>query len=377
MASFNVVLFPEFEVGAIESQSKQMELLRSMMSTDCALFLGVKGDETLQAFDFAREVLGEFEAPYVAFVWNQMTTKNTPRVQHQLPHLKTSLVFVWCFVRKTDKDEDIILNKNAGHHLIDSRVSQPYELFDAVADHLIFERRLAINAKKATTEFAVWNTQMQDDNVNIKPMGQLSVSSSRKTRLLRAYLTKVSRKQLLKDKTNLMNFFQERPHDENSAVLAMIQDKTQKEKEIMGLVRYFLKKKKREEDIINSSNDNDNDNNNTNKQQKNAKGTPSKKRKLQPGVGINKPVLISPEFEAFLKDKAKMSIKDNMVSRVDVVRAISKYIKDKKLNEGRVVMARDDAGLSALLQKDTPPEIDITFFNLYRYINHHFIKTPK
>lgn len=373
MASFNVVLFPEFEVGAIESQSQQMELLRSMMSTDCALILGVKGDETLQAFDFAREVLGdgEFEAPYVAFVWNQMTTKKTPRVQHQLPHLKTSLLFLWCFVRKTDKDEDVILNKNAGHHLIDSRVSQPYELFDAVADHLIYDRRLAINSQKATTEFAVWNTKMQDDNVNIKPTGQLSCSSSRKARMLRAYLTKVSRKQLLKDKTNLMNFYQERPHDENSPVLAMIQDKTQKE--VMGLVRHFLKKKKNEEDIISSSNSN----NNTNKPQKNAKGNPSNKRKLQPGVGINKPVLISPEFETFLKEKAKMSIKDNMVSRVDVVRGMSKYIKENKLNEGRVVNARDDAGLSALLKKDTPPEIDITFFNLYRYINHHFIKTKK
>jgi len=365
MASFNVVFFPEFETGAIDSP-EMMDVLRSMLSSDCALFLGVKANQTTQAFDFARQVLKE-EAedldPYLAFVWNQMTTKCTPK-QHQLEHVKTSLVFVWRFVRKINKDEDIILNKYAGNHIVDSRLSNCFEICDQIADHLIWDRRLVINppTKKATTEYAIWNTT---DNGEIKrPVGQLNCSSStRKARIFRAYLQKVSRKQLVKDKTNLMNFYQERPHDENSPILRMIHNKTQRE--VMGLVKHFLKKKKEIEDK-------GSENNNNNKHNGNG-GCGGKKRKLIEGVGINKPVPITLELETFLRENAKVTtIHDNKVSRVDVVRGVSKYIKDNNLNNGRVVKAREDPGLSSLLQKDTPPDIDITFFNLYRYINHHF-----
>jgi chromatin remodeling complex protein RSC6 len=99
----------------------------------------------------------------------------------------------------------------------------------------------------------------------------------------------------------------------------------------------------------------------------------SKKRKAnsnrQPS-GFVKPTLIS-------KDLAKFLGKDNGIemARTEVSKEINQYIRANSLQDkdnGRIILA--DAKLKKLLNlKDTDEQL--TYFNLQRYMKHHFIKT--
>jgi chromatin remodeling complex protein RSC6 len=62
---------------------------------------------------------------------------------------------------------------------------------------------------------------------------------------------------------------------------------------------------------------------------------------------------------------------DHMMSRRDVIRGLNAYIKDKSLqspNDGRIIIP--DVQLKTLL--DIPSDIDLTYFNMQKYINPHF-----
>jgi chromatin remodeling complex protein RSC6 len=98
----------------------------------------------------------------------------------------------------------------------------------------------------------------------------------------------------------------------------------------------------------------------------------SKKRKAnsnrQPS-GFVKPTLIS-------KDLAKFLGKENGVemARTEVSKEINQYIRANSLQDksnGRIILA--DAKLKKLLNLNDTDEL--TYFNLQRYMKHHFIKT--
>jgi len=98
----------------------------------------------------------------------------------------------------------------------------------------------------------------------------------------------------------------------------------------------------------------------------------SKKRKAnsnrQPS-GFVKPTLIS-------KDLAKFLGKENGVemARTEVSKEINQYIRAHSLQDkanGRIILA--DAKLKKLLNLNDSDEL--TYFNLQRYMKHHFIKT--
>jgi chromatin remodeling complex protein RSC6 len=98
----------------------------------------------------------------------------------------------------------------------------------------------------------------------------------------------------------------------------------------------------------------------------------SKKRKpnsnRQPS-GFVKPTLIS-------KDLAKFLGKENGVemARTEVSKEINQYIRANSLQDkdnGRIILA--DAKLKKLLNLNDSDEL--TYFNLQRYMKHHFIKT--
>jgi len=98
----------------------------------------------------------------------------------------------------------------------------------------------------------------------------------------------------------------------------------------------------------------------------------SKKRKAnsnrQPS-GFVKPTLIS-------KDLAKFLGKENGVemARTEVSKEINQYIRANSLQDkdnGRIILA--DAKLKKLLNLNDSDEL--TYFNLQRYMKHHFIKT--
>jgi chromatin remodeling complex protein RSC6 len=82
--------------------------------------------------------------------------------------------------------------------------------------------------------------------------------------------------------------------------------------------------------------------------------------------GFMKAVQISPEMHKFA------GIADNqLVSRVDVTKAICKYVKDHNLqNEGDKRLFTPDDKLAKLLGSKTP----ITYYNLQKAIQPHFVK---
>jgi len=98
----------------------------------------------------------------------------------------------------------------------------------------------------------------------------------------------------------------------------------------------------------------------------------SKKRKAntnrQPS-GFVKPTLISSDLAKFLgkEDGVEMA-------RTEVSKEINQYIRTNSLQDkenGRIILA--DAKLKKLLNLNDTDEL--TYFNLQRYMKHHFIKT--
>jgi upstream activation factor subunit UAF30 len=84
--------------------------------------------------------------------------------------------------------------------------------------------------------------------------------------------------------------------------------------------------------------------------------------------GLNKPQDVTPALRAFLNLAA-----DEKISRSQVTKRINQYVTEKGLKAGQQINL--DAALKALL---APPEdVKVTFLNIQRYINPHYIKEPK
>ena len=84
--------------------------------------------------------------------------------------------------------------------------------------------------------------------------------------------------------------------------------------------------------------------------------------------GFNKPQKVTAELRAFLNLGA-----DEMISRSQVTTRINAYVSEKGLKAGQLITL--DETLKKLLQ---PPEgTQVTFLNIQKYINPHYIKEPK
>ena len=84
--------------------------------------------------------------------------------------------------------------------------------------------------------------------------------------------------------------------------------------------------------------------------------------------GFVRPTMISPELATFLGKPAGTEM-----ARTDVSREINSYIRSHSLQDkanGRKIIP--DAKLAALLK--TQPIDELTYFNLQRYMKHHFVK---
>ena len=105
---------------------------------------------------------------------------------------------------------------------------------------------------------------------------------------------------------------------------------------------------------------------------KNAQKSSSKRRKVSTGnrapSGFVKPTRISDELAAFLGKSAGVEM-----ARTAVSKEINAYIREKSLQDpanGRKI--NPDVSLTKLLNLKTTDEL--TYFNLQRYMKHHFIK---
>ena len=89
--------------------------------------------------------------------------------------------------------------------------------------------------------------------------------------------------------------------------------------------------------------------------------------KRQP-AGVIKPTLITDELATFLGKASGTEM-----ARTEVSKEINQYIRENKLqdeNNGRII--KPDAKLKKLLR--VGPEEELTYFNLQRYMKHHFVK---
>lgn len=83
--------------------------------------------------------------------------------------------------------------------------------------------------------------------------------------------------------------------------------------------------------------------------------------------GFNKPLDVTPELRAFLGLGP-----EEKISRSQVTTRINAYVTEKGLKAGKNITL--DETLQKLL---SPPEgMDVTFLNIQRYINPHYLKDP-
>jgi len=83
--------------------------------------------------------------------------------------------------------------------------------------------------------------------------------------------------------------------------------------------------------------------------------------------GFNKPMNVTPELRAFLK-----LADDEQISRSQVTRRINAYVEELGLKNGQKI------NLNTVLQEllKVPEGIQVTFLNIQKYINPHYIKEP-
>jgi chromatin remodeling complex protein RSC6 len=84
--------------------------------------------------------------------------------------------------------------------------------------------------------------------------------------------------------------------------------------------------------------------------------------------GFNKPQKVTPELRAFLGLKD-----DELVSRAAVTKRVNQYAADKGLKNGQLINLDDT--LKSLLKPEG--EGPITFLNLQRFLNPHYVQEPK
>jgi SWIB/MDM2 domain len=84
--------------------------------------------------------------------------------------------------------------------------------------------------------------------------------------------------------------------------------------------------------------------------------------------GFNKPLGVSDKLRAFLNLPA-----DEKISRSQVTRKVNEYVEAKGLKAGQNISL--DETLKDLLQ--VPEGVQVTFLNIQKYINPHYIKEEK
>jgi chromatin remodeling complex protein RSC6 len=84
--------------------------------------------------------------------------------------------------------------------------------------------------------------------------------------------------------------------------------------------------------------------------------------------GFNKPLGVSDKLRAFLSLAA-----DEKISRSQVTRKMNEYVEAKGLKAGQNISL--DETLKDLLQ--VPEGVQVTFLNIQKYINPHYVKEPK
>ena len=82
---------------------------------------------------------------------------------------------------------------------------------------------------------------------------------------------------------------------------------------------------------------------------------------------FERPVQITDELCKFLGKSV-----GTLMSRSEVTKAVNVYVKEKNLKEKHAI--KPDGALKKLLA--VPDNVELTYFNLQKYLNHHYVKAP-
>ena len=96
--------------------------------------------------------------------------------------------------------------------------------------------------------------------------------------------------------------------------------------------------------------------------------TGEKKAARAQNNGFNKPQQVTEALQKFLGLEVGATI-----SRAQVTKAVNAYVTEKSLKAGQNITL--DAPLKALL--NPPADAQITFLNIQKYLNQHYIKVDK
>jgi chromatin remodeling complex protein RSC6 len=96
--------------------------------------------------------------------------------------------------------------------------------------------------------------------------------------------------------------------------------------------------------------------------------TGEKKAARAQNNGFNKPQVVTEALQKFLGLEVGATI-----SRAQVTKAVNSYVTEKGLKQGQLITLDDP--LKALL--NPPADAQITFLNIQKYLNQHYIKQEK
>ena len=96
--------------------------------------------------------------------------------------------------------------------------------------------------------------------------------------------------------------------------------------------------------------------------------TGEKSKSRSQNNGFNKPLQVTPKLREFLKLP-----EGELISRSQVTRKINDYVTEKGLKAGQNISL--DATLKELL--NPPADVQVTFLNIQKFINPHYIKEEK
>lgn len=222
-------------------------------------------------------------------------------------------------------------------------------LLDEISDHTVFDERVLLTYDQKARSSSEFDTIVVENDANDTKFidrRRFDPSTARGPRRLKAYLSKVDLKTLRSDKRTLQNYFNKKPYDETRKIMSYLPLESEKNA-VMAMVNKTLKRK----------------------QNKDPEKKPNRNTARS---GIAKKTLISDALKEFLIKECGLEVADDGIPRTEVVRALPKYIKKEQLNEGRTINVNES--LKALFQPDFDFSQEITFFNIYRFINHNFFK---
>lgn len=280
---------------------------------------------------------------------------------------------VLCFLRGPKPP---VAFKPRSHQLVEVRgrgeSMDMLPLLDAIADHFV----LPLGGKRAVVGKAGDSGLSEYDVIDsgpkfetICPARRFNISSARKSRMLKAYLGSVDATTLRHDLDALQTYFAGKDeYDPNRRIISLVPPKDHEDfvvlkPSILGQVQAQLKQLRRR-----------GAKNKQSLKSPQQQGAKKRRKGVEGASGIGAKTPVSQALRDFLVKKCNVEPFEAAegIPRTQVVRAIPGYIKANGLATGRNVAP--DAELRKLLPRGFKD--DLTYFSVFKHINHNFIKRP-